>query len=68
MRRGAFAYQSNDADEELAALAAAARQAADRSGAAIDDAMHFIEASNKRIAAAENKAAKAHAAHRAKRR
>lgn len=68
MRRGAFAYQSSDAGEELAALADAARQAADRSGAAIDDAMHFIEASNERIAAAEVKAARVRRSPSAKKR
>jgi hypothetical protein len=59
MRRGAFAYQSSDADDELGVLANAAKSAADRAGAAIDDALHFIDASNKRIAAMEAKAAKA---------
>lgn len=59
MRRGAFAYQSSDADDELGVLADAAKGAADRAGAAIDDALHFIDASNKRIAAMEAKAAKA---------
>ena len=59
MRRGAFAHQSSDADDALGALADAAKGAADRAGAAIDDAMHFIDASNKRIAAMEAKAAKA---------
>ena len=39
MRRGAFAYQSSDTDDELAALADAAKGAADRAGAAIDDAL-----------------------------
>lgn len=58
MRRGAFAYASIESDAELAALAGAARGAADRAGAAIDDALAFIEASNKRIAAMEAKAAK----------
>jgi hypothetical protein len=58
MRRGAFAYQSADSDAELAALADAAKDAADRAGVAIDDAMDFIDASNKRIAAMESKAAK----------
>lgn len=61
MRRGAFAYQSAPADEELAALAGAAQAAAERAGAAIDDALEFIAASNKRIAAMETKAAKAQA-------
>jgi hypothetical protein len=59
MRRGAFAYQSAAADEELDALAEAAKTAAERAGSAIDDALDFIAASNKRIAAMEAKAAKA---------
>ena len=58
MRRGAFAYESSDADAELGALADAAKGAADRAGAAIDDALDFIEASNKRIVAMEAKAVK----------
>jgi hypothetical protein len=62
MRRGAFAYESDAADVELSALADAARVAADRAGAAIDDALRFIDASNKRIAAMESKAAKRKAA------
>jgi hypothetical protein len=53
MRRGAFAYESSDTDAEMGALADAARGAADRAGAAIDDALAFIEASNRRIAAME---------------
>lgn len=51
MRRGAFAYSPQENDEEMALLADAARQAVERSCAAIDDAMQFIEASNQRIAA-----------------
>ena len=58
MRRGAFAYESSDADDEMGALADAAKGAADRAGAAIDEALDFIAASNKRIAAMEAKAAK----------
>lgn len=58
MRRGAFAYQSADSDAELGALADAAKGAADRAGIAIDDALDFIDASNRRIAAMESKAAK----------
>ena len=58
MRRGAFAYQSSESNAELAALADAAKNAADRAGAAIDDALDFIAASNQRIAAMEAKAAK----------
>ena len=61
MRRGAFAYQSSEMDAELAALADAAKTAADNAGVAIDDSLDFIAASNKRIAAMESKAAKASA-------
>lgn len=61
MRRGAFAYQAGGSDDELAALADAARAAADRAGAAIDDALDFIDASNRRIAAMEARARKPHA-------
>jgi len=56
MRRGAFAYESKENDAELAALADAAKASAVRSGAAIDHALSFIDASNKRIAALEAKA------------
>ena len=58
MRRGAFAYKTSEADGELSALADAAKRAADRAGASIDDALDFIAASNKRIAAMEVNAAK----------
>ncbi len=61
MRRGAFAYETGEADAELGALADAAKAAAERAGAAIDDALSFIEASNRRIATMEAKAAKARA-------
>ena len=50
--------ESSEADAELGALADAAKGAADRAGAAIDDALDFIEASNKRIAAMEAKVGK----------
>ena len=53
MRRGAFAYETSEADSELSALADAAKRAADRAGASIDDALDYIAASNKRIAAME---------------
>lgn len=58
MRRGAAAYKSAKADEELGALADAARAAADRAGASIDEALVFIAASDKRIAALEANAAR----------
>ena len=57
MRRGATAYESAEADEELGLLAAKAKEAADRAADSIDDAIAFVEASNKRIAAMEAKAA-----------
>ncbi|MDM0117637.1 hypothetical protein QTI66_36635 [Variovorax sp. J22R133] len=59
MRRGAFAYESEESDKELGALADAAKSAAERAGAAIDNALDFIAASEKRIAAMEANAARA---------
>ena len=56
MRRGAKAYKPAEVDEELGALADAARAAAERTGASIDSALEFVEASNKRIAAMEARA------------
>lgn len=53
MRRGATAYKSAESEEELGILADTAKAAAERAGASIDDALKFIEASNKRIAAME---------------
>jgi hypothetical protein len=56
MRRGAAAYDAGELDEagaELGALADAARAAAERAGSAIDDALDFIAASNRRLAALE---------------
>lgn len=58
MRRGASAYNSTQADEELGALADAAKAAAERASRSIDDALDFIEASNRRIAALEARAAR----------
>lgn len=56
MRRGAAAYESDRADEDLGALADAAKSAADRAAASIDEALAFIESSNARIAAMERAA------------
>ncbi len=53
MRRGASAYRSSQTDAELGGLADAARAAAERASAAIEGALQFIEASNRRIAALE---------------
>ena len=61
MRRGAFAYSPDEADEELGALADSAKAAAERAGAAIDDALDFIAASDRRIEAMETEARKASA-------
>jgi hypothetical protein len=59
MRRGAFAYESGESDAELGALADSAKNAADRACASIDDALSFIEASNKRIDAMQASAVRA---------
>jgi len=56
MRRGANAYKSMEEDDQLGALADAARDAAERAGARIDSVLEFIEASNKRIATMEAQA------------
>jgi len=58
MRRGAEAYESAEADEELGVLADQARTASERASHAIDDVLAFVEASNKRIAAMEAKASR----------
>lgn len=55
MRRASFSYTSEAEDDELGVLADAAKVAAKNSIAAIDDAMSFIDASNIRIAAMEQK-------------
>lgn len=57
MRRGAVAYESEAAGDELALLADKAKAAAERASDSIDDALSFIEASNKRIAQMEAAAA-----------
>lgn len=58
MRRGATAYQSAESEDELGAVADAAKAAATRASDAIDDMLMFVEASNKRIAAMEARAGK----------
>ena len=52
MRRGAKEYRLEE-DKDLGALADAARGAAERSARTIDDALAYIEASNRRIAKME---------------
>lgn len=59
MRRGASAYEPAPPDEELASLADATKAAAERAGAAIDEALEFIDASNRRIAAIERRGRRA---------
>jgi hypothetical protein len=56
MRRAAFSYTSDSDNADLGALADRAKQSADNPGAAIDDALNFIAASNKRIMAMERAA------------
>lgn len=58
MRRGASAYDVANNDAELGELADRAKLAAERASSSIDDALAFVAASNKRIAAMEAKAAK----------
>ena len=53
MRRGATAYHSAEADDELGTVADAALASATRAIDAIDDMLAFVAASNKRIAAME---------------
>ena len=57
MRRGAKAYESAEADDELGVLADKAKEAADRAADSIDDVLAFVKASNKRIATMEANAA-----------
>lgn len=57
MRRGAVAYNSAESEEELGALADAAMAAANRAADSIDEVLSFVEESDKRIAAMEEKAA-----------
>lgn len=59
MRRGAVAYNSAEAEEELGALADAAMAAANRAANSIDEVVSFVEESDKRIAAMEENAANA---------
>lgn len=54
MRRGATAYNSAEADDELGTLADAALASSTRAIDAIDDMLAFVAASNERIAAMES--------------
>ena len=53
MRRGATAYNSAEADDELGTLADAALASSSRAMDAIDDMLAFVAASNERIAIME---------------
>ncbi len=66
MRRGATAYELTADSGELGVLADQAKAAADRAGASIDEALTFIEASNRRIAAMEASARRSAAKARAR--
>ena len=57
MRRGAAEYTDDADNKALAALADEARKAAEQAMASIDDALDFIDKSNREIAAMEKKAA-----------
>lgn len=57
-RRASLHLQTGRSGRELGALADAAKAAADRCVAAIDTALAFTEASNKRMAAMEERTAK----------
>jgi rhamnose utilization protein RhaD (predicted bifunctional aldolase and dehydrogenase) len=56
LRRGAAAYEPIETNEELGGLADRAKTASDRAIAAIEDALEFVEVSNKRITALEARA------------
>lgn len=58
MRRGALVFLAPKREAELVVLADAAQLAAERAGAAIEDAMAFVASSNERIQAMELSAAK----------
>lgn len=53
MRRGATAYEPSETDDHLLVVADAAKAAAERASASVDEALAFIHASNKRIASLE---------------
>ncbi|MEO8936164.1 MAG: hypothetical protein ABI277_04030 [Burkholderiaceae bacterium] len=58
MRRGASGHEAPGSDADLEAMADAALAAAERAGAAVDEALAFVKASNLRIAALETMAAR----------
>jgi hypothetical protein len=57
LRRAATSYRSSDDDEILEGMINQMNKATAQAAAAIDKALAFVEASNKRIAAMERKAA-----------
>lgn len=54
MRRGAGSYRPESSDEQLGALADAAKAAAQSMSKDIQEALQFIEQSNRRIAALDS--------------
>lgn len=56
LRRAATSYRPSEDDEVLLAMIDQMNKTTARARAAIDDALTFVEASNKRIAAMERKA------------
>ncbi|MHB1591992.1 MAG: plasmid mobilization protein [Sulfuricella sp.] len=57
LRRAASAYRPSEEDQLLAGMIDQMNKTTARASAAIDEALAFVEASNKRIAAMERKAA-----------
>jgi len=57
LRRAATSYRSSEDDEVLLGMIDQMNKTTARTSAAIDDALTFVETSNKRIAAMERKAA-----------
>ena len=57
LRRAATSYRSSDDDEIFEGMINQMNKATAQAAAAIDKALAFVEASNKRIAAMERKAA-----------
>jgi hypothetical protein len=57
LRRAASSYRSSEEDQALAGMIDQMNKTTAQAGAAIDEALVFVEASNKRIAAMERKSA-----------
>ena len=55
LRRAASSYRSSEDEEVLLGMIAQMKKTTARASASIDDALKFVEASNKRIAAMERR-------------